>query len=417
VSRITDFFKAIPVRSRELWASYRAMPRNRQILIGGGVVVGLILLIVVLAALFGGGSSTPTTTAAPPTTQAATTTTTSTTSTTPTTVPVGEASPLNGIPAEDPANLNRRVLAVKIDNHPDAKPQSGIQDADLVFELPVEGITRLIALFHDNDSDYLGPIRSGRPTDPTLIKPAGATFIISGAQPWIQAVISAAEVDRLEEPRPGTFRIDERFAPHNLYGNTDELRGVADEAGYSDDPPTEWWAIGDFAGGDPAPEVFLNWAPGDRVLWTWDGTQYLRFHNELPHNWIANLSAPSTEGSTEEDEGEEGDEPAAEAEPTEGQLSTDVLVVVMADAYVASPPGGDGSAVPAMETVGTGTVHIFANGEHIEGAWERTEIDQPFLLTAADGAPLLVPPGRPWVSIFPQGELIQWGENALDVNP
>jgi len=80
-----------------------------------------------------------------------------------------------------------RVIGVKIDNHWNARPQSGINKADAVFEIPVEAnLTRFIAVFHDSDADYLGPMRSGRPTDPTVLAPLNATFIISGAQPWVQ---------------------------------------------------------------------------------------------------------------------------------------------------------------------------------------------------------------------------------------
>ena len=107
------------------------------------------------------------TTAAPSTTTPSTSTT-STTATS-TTAGIRETSLLNGLPVDDPALLDRRVLAVKIDNHTRATPQSGINHADMVIELNVEGITRFISLWHESDVDYLGPNRSGRPTDAALL--------------------------------------------------------------------------------------------------------------------------------------------------------------------------------------------------------------------------------------------------------
>ena len=76
----------------------------------------------------------------------------------------------------------RRVLAFKIDNNLNARPQSGIQEADSIFEILVEGgMTRFLAFFYDKTSDYLGPVRSARPTDPTLVRPYGGVLIVSGA--------------------------------------------------------------------------------------------------------------------------------------------------------------------------------------------------------------------------------------------
>ncbi|HSM44798.1 MAG TPA: DUF3048 domain-containing protein, partial [Acidimicrobiia bacterium] len=107
------------------------------------------------------------------TTSTSTTSTSSTSSTTTsTTIDDRERSPVNGLPVDDPDTLERRVIAVKIDNHHNARPQSGIQEAEAVVEIRVEGsFTRFIALVHRVDSEYLGPIRSARPSDAMVILP------------------------------------------------------------------------------------------------------------------------------------------------------------------------------------------------------------------------------------------------------
>ena len=79
-------------------------------------------------------------------------------------------SPLNGTAVSE-ESLTRRILGVKIDNHLEARPQSGIEKADLIFEVWVEGLTRYLAFFQASDVDYLGPIRSMRPTDISLQDP------------------------------------------------------------------------------------------------------------------------------------------------------------------------------------------------------------------------------------------------------
>ncbi len=110
----------------------------------------LFVAFVLILAACGGTSAdeTTTTTTTVPTTTTTTSATTTTTEapTTTTTEELGPVSPLNGLPAEDPTLLERGVLAVKIDNHWKARPQSGLQTADAIYELPVEGVTRFIAL-------------------------------------------------------------------------------------------------------------------------------------------------------------------------------------------------------------------------------------------------------------------------------
>ncbi|MPZ51450.1 MAG: DUF3048 domain-containing protein, partial [Acidimicrobiia bacterium] len=68
-------------------------------------------------------------------------------------------SPLNGMPLPKGAEPDQRVLAIKIDNFPNARPQSGIEQADMMMEIWVEGVTRFISFWHTSDTDYVGPIR------------------------------------------------------------------------------------------------------------------------------------------------------------------------------------------------------------------------------------------------------------------
>src|SRR3990172_5294132 len=140
-------------------------------------LIALVLLSLVSAACRGGWDAQTTTT---PTTS---TTTPEDTTPVPPYAP-DYVSPLNGLVATEDILLDRRAIAVKIDNHPQARPQSGLQSAHAVIEILAEGVTRFMAIFHDNDTDYLGPIRSLRPTDSTLAAAIGAPIVISGGQDW-----------------------------------------------------------------------------------------------------------------------------------------------------------------------------------------------------------------------------------------
>lgn len=319
------------------------------------------------------------------TTSIATTTSRPTTTPPPstTTILAGPLSPLNGLPVEDPDLLARRVLAVKIDNHPDARPQSGIELADAVIELPVEGITRFIALFLQSDSDYLGPVRSGRPTDGALLNPLDATFVISGAQRWVQSLIREEDVNLIGEERPATFRIRQRRAPHNLYADTVLLRDLADERDYPNDPPPPLWAFDELtADAEAADRVVIDFGNGSIVTWEWDQGRYLRSHGAKPSEWI------TKDGET-------------------GQIGADTLVLIFARRYIAAAPAG-GTNVPAMDTVGSGRVVVFAGGRVTEGRWQRDSSSEPFELTDEEGEVLAVPAGIPWISIVPEGNAVNF---------
>ena len=145
-------------------------------------------------------------------------------------------SPFTGkeLPPETWLNRPRRVIAFKIDNNINARPQSGLQEADAVHEILVEGgMTRFLAFFYDNTSKYLGPIRSARPTDPTVVRPYGGTLVVSGATAGLIPSIRELGVPVLEEQNsPVMFRISNRKAPHNLYADTELVRERIEERGF-----------------------------------------------------------------------------------------------------------------------------------------------------------------------------------------
>jgi len=322
----------------------------------------------------------------PPTTTTSTTlavTTTVAPTTTTTMPPPSETSPINGLAVDDPALLDRRVLAVKIDNHPLANPQSGIDQADMVIELMVEGITRFISVWHQSDSEYLGPMRSGRPTDSTLLKAFNEpTFAISGAQSWVQSMIRARGIHLVGEltNNEATFRISSRKAPHNLYVNTNLLREYADTLGYSNEPPAgPIWSFGPVPeDAAPATEVRIEFF--DQIVrWSWDEEtgRYLR-------------TAYSRESMYRNEDG------------TEGRIGVPVLVALYVEQYTVYPPGGEsGKPLPASRTTGKGKAFVFAEGAVVEGTWRRASESEWFRLTYPDGAEILIPPGQVWISLVP----------------
>ena len=129
---------------------------------------------------------------------------------------------------------NSIVIGIKNDNNVNARPQSGPQNADAVVEVLVEGgMTRFINIFYQSDTVYHGPIRSARPTDPTLVRPFGGILVVSGATAGLIPTIRELGVPVLEEVKaPTKFRIANRNAPQNLYADTELVRKYIDDKGY-----------------------------------------------------------------------------------------------------------------------------------------------------------------------------------------
>jgi hypothetical protein len=346
----------------------------------------LVLCLALVAAACGGEDAevTTTTTLATTTTTRAATTTTTTRATTTTTVDIGPLSPLNGLPVDDPDSLDRRALVVKIDNHPNARPQSGLPHADMMIELPVEGITRFVAVMHTTDVAELGPIRSMRPTDWQVAALFDAPLVMSGGQDWVLSRNRANGAELIGDVgRPVTFRVGFRSAPHNLYGSTEAIRELADDRGYDDDPPEAIWEFGDMPrAAERAEDIRLVFSNSLVADWTWTGSHYERATNGVEHQWI------DREGDAE-------------------TISSDVLVVLQMRSYLAEPPPGGGVA-RAVESIGSGDAWVFADGRVVEGTWSRPDDDSGFDLSTPDGETMHVPAGRVWLSFFPTGRTPEW---------
>jgi hypothetical protein len=320
-----------------------------------------------------------TTTTLPPTT----TTVPETTTTTEPPIEISEA--INGLPAEEDL-IDRRAVAIKIDNHIKARPQSALQSADAVYEILVEGgATRFIAIFHQTDLNWVGPNRSGRPTDSEVMTSFGETpFQISGAQEWVKDIFRSDGVNVVYDTGATTFRVSGRLAPHNLFTSTELIRDWADMRGWSDENPGNLFAYGEPTPPDAeATRIEVTFSGAAPPTWAWDGTKYLRFHGTTPHEWI------DQDGDT-------------------GQVAFDTLVVMKMRRYIKSDPSGRGSSVPTTDTVGKGEAFVFYNGGVVGGTWERGSKTDRFFLTTTDGVEIVLPPGRVWISLQPDNQPLVW---------
>jgi hypothetical protein len=95
-----------------------------------------------------------------------------------------------------------------------------------------------------------------------------------------------------------------------------------------------------------------------------------------------------------------------DAEGNEGQVSFDTIVVLKAERYSAS--GSSGSSVPALHTIGAGDAVVFHHGGVLGGTWERGDDTEMIRIFDLDGDEIVLPPGRVWISVFPDDRTVTW---------
>jgi hypothetical protein len=334
--------------------------------------------------------STATTISTVTTTTTAPTTTTSTTATATTGAGTATAGSTGDAPGDSPSpaettTVARQVLTgivepgpavvVKVDNV-EAGPQSGLNQADVVFEEIVEGQqTRFAAVFNSaRDVNPVGPIRSARTQDVNLLLSLNDPAIVySGANEGVDAALQNAGFELFGEATAGVFRAEDREAPHNLFAN---LSAIWPQIVSSGDavPAFDYVEPGQAVGGTPVTFASMMVGSND-VRWDWNDTLGLFLRSQLggPHQL------------------------------TDGQATAKNVVVLVVD-YGASPAGGG----PEAQTLGTERAVVYSDGQRIEGTWQRANPTDPFTLLDAGGAPILLAPGRTWV------ELVDTNNNLTD---
>jgi hypothetical protein len=350
-----------------------------------------VLGVALLAASCGGGSSaTPTTVTTVATTEAPTTvadtTTIPVTSVAPTTAaPCTTFAPLTGLCQSDPAAVNRPALVVKIDNHVDALPQTGLNEADVVYEELVEGISRFAAVFQSRtsaavgDSAPVGPIRSARSSDVDIVAALGRPlFAWSGGNPTVTGEIRGSNVVDVgysfRSVEGGYYRDNGRQAPHNLFANTKSLFNLRQ---LTQGPPAPLFAYRAEGVEPVAPArdiggVNLTFLAKD-VSWKWD-------------------SATSTWLRSEAEQGT----PKPHKDSAGNQINP-VNVVVLFTPYGQSKASPNS---PLAKTVGKGTAWVFTAGKLVEGCWNRPDRTKgAALVLCGTTTAIALTAGRTWIEL------------------
>lgn len=270
-------------------------------------------------------------------------------------------------PVPEPDRTRR--FAVMIDDHPAAWPQSGLEEAEEIWQLLVEGgITRLLAVYQNGHAEKIGPVRSARPYYIDLAREYDAVFVHVGGSDESLALLRSGEggLDDADQFRYGAafWRDPSGAAPHNTYTSAERLRALLEARGWRTESGVIPASIRSetHPPGVPAAEIEVRHANGSRAaLFRWNA-------ETSSYDRVGHPQSPAT------------------------------VVVMELDAVPGKDPRGLG--LLSMRREGTGRAVVFRNGVAIEGVWKKNGADEQTQFYAPDGKKLAFAPGQAWIHVI-----------------
>ena len=285
--------------------------------------------------------------------------------------------PLSGLPSPGTTVPQRPALAVKVDNYPSARPQSGLLDADIVFEEPVEGgITRLVAVFQCHSAPLVGPIRSAREVDVQILDElSNPIFVhVGGIPPVLSNIENANDIDEdVSNTGPPVQNPPDRYPPYDTYIST--AAGWALQPSDTTPPAPVFTYSSTAPTGSAVGSLNINYSQTNDNTWAWDA------HTGLWMLSIGGVPATVESGS---------------------QIGVPNLVVESVQVtYGPWVENSEGNLEVDSQLTGSGPLMVFRNGVEVKGTWNRASLDSPTNVIDNAGETIPLEPGETWVEIVP----------------
>jgi hypothetical protein len=291
-----------------------------------------------------------------------------------------EPSKLTGIEV-DPDINKRKVIAVMIENSPDARPQAGMNQAGVVFEAIAEGgITRFCALFLENQPNYLGPVRSVRPYYVDWLAGFDAAVGHAGGSAQGLAKVANLNIDDLDYTKANSYqRVSDRFAPHNLYTNMKSLQQEAKKKGFKSSK---------FQGFKRKPELKNTGKPKVKNIAfnISTGLYNVRYVYEKKSNSYNRFMGGQ-----------------AHKDHRTGKQIKPKVVIGLITKYSTS------GIYSVYKTAGKGRVVIFQDGKVQQGTWKKAGPKKPLQFFDKKGEPLRLNPGKSWITALKSKSEAKYG--------
>ncbi|MBC8059489.1 MAG: DUF3048 domain-containing protein [Clostridiaceae bacterium] len=280
-------------------------------------------------------------------------------------------SPYTGEEVKKEEVANIAVLAI-VENSIDARPQSGLNSADIVYETMAEGgIPRLIALFQKNNALKIGPIRSARPYFLTILKEYNLPLAHCGGSAEATEIIKAEKLMSMDEMVNSSayVRDNERKAPHNLYTSSEKLRELIKAKTFVKEPTVKlkfdktYW---DSVTLSPATDVLLKMNGSYNTSYAYKDGLYLKTMDGKP-------------SANKED-----------------QIPLAIKNVVVQITTMKLQPD---KLHINIDLIGQGDGYVISNGKFVKMHWNKKDANSQTLLTDEKGIDLPLNPGKTWWNI------------------
>ena len=304
--------------------------------------------------------------------------------------------PLNGKPVRVGA-VDKRPLLIKIDNVPQARPHYGITQADMVFEILVEGfVTRLAAVFQSQDPQTIGNIRSARLADRSLTPMVRGALVYSGTSTYEMPLIQgdAAQgkyIDLSADYTSGYYRVNFRPGPYNMFTSASAMRQALAAKGGEDPQTVPAWAFFADPKHDEMAGGMSSSTPATDIV--------IPYREDLSRVEYKYESQTRTYGRWQNSDGK----PVRDIDGVNNQPIAAANVVIIQTEIWEVPQIVDaaGSHAHDMRLTGTGTATIFRDGRREEATWSRAADTDAFSFKNATGDPIILDSGQTWVHVIP----------------
>ena len=299
----------------------------------------------------------------------------------------------------EPDLAKSRPLAIIVENHSSSRPPTGLIEADIVYEVPVEaGITRFMAIYQQNTPEKVGPERSTRVYFLDWVKEYNAVHAHIGQDPLVLTLIRPYEIDNLRDT--GAWWDPEstgRSREHRAYTSVVKLReAMANNNWEFVEDLTSWVyssQASELASRPEAQYVHINYSNDQyKVVWHYnqEDNKYYRYQHQTPHMDASN----------------------------DQQLHAANLVIQHLSIW---PRRGDDKGRKDMQVIGEGDLMVFRDGELVRGRWHKESRESRTRLVDESGQDIQLRPGKTWVQIVPSfentvnWETIESGNDSLNM--
>lgn len=285
---------------------------------------------------------------------------------------------------EKESPFGSRPLSIMVENSEGARPQSGLDRANIVYEVLAEGgITRFLAIYYDQDAEEVGPVRSARPYFVSKSLEHQAIYVHVGGSEEAYNFIKEEKIDDINEfvDFQPFWRSKDRNPPHNLYTSTIKLRKEANKLGYIEMIKKQEYQfetdINEKLTGRESDSIVIPYNSIYTVSYKYqpESMKYLRFMNGEPHV----------------------------DSKTKKQLAIDNIIIQFAETKIIDEEGR-----LAVDFIGRGEGLLFFKGGSEEIIWEKQNLNSKTIFMYKEGDRIALTPGNAWIQIVPSDIKIQY---------